>query len=354
LEKIMLNLMRKLSFPLVVLTLVLGFPVRDAHAEVVTVAAPLMGQQTNMWCWATTLQMSVALTGTAVTQCSQANARFGRADCCNSPTPAACVEGGWPDYNRVNYNSATTAWGVALTFAQIKAEIKANRPVNFSWGWTGGGGHIMVAKGINDDNGQQFVLVNDPWPPAQGESRWITYAAYVSAAGQYSHWQDYSGISSRTPLVGKKISLQADTGKFFSRCNGCQTTVNSVQDTVAVHTAAATPDQTWARFEVVDAGGGKIALKADTGKYVARCQGCVIGGTQPDFAFIQSPDPGPAPVQFTPELLPNGKYAFKSDTGKYMARCNGCSPGATVPDTVTMSSSNAATDPLAQWTIAFY
>src|SRR5689334_1865234 len=106
----------------------------------------------------------------------------------------------------------------------------------------------MVAKGINDDNGQQWVLVNDPWPPNQGESRWITYSAYVSAEGQYSHWQDYSGISSRNPtLVGKKIALQGDTGKFFSRCGSCQKTVNSVPDTITVHITAATPDQPWAR-----------------------------------------------------------------------------------------------------------
>jgi hypothetical protein len=347
--------MRKLSFLLMVLTLVVGLPARNAHAEVVTLAVPLFGQQTGMWCWATTLQMSVALTGAAVTQCSQANARFGRADCCNAPAPDACAQGGWPDYNRVNYNSATSAWGVALTFAQIKAEMKANRPVNFSWGWAGGGGHIMVAKGINDDNGQQWVLVNDPWPPNQGETRWITYSAYVSSAGQYSHWQDYSGISSRNPsLVGKKISLQADTGKFFTRCDSCQKTVNSVPNTVTVHATSAGPDQPWARFDVVDAGGGKIGFKADTGKFVARCNGCVIGGTQPDFAFIQSTGTSQPPEQFTPELLPNGKYAFKADTGKYLARCNGCSPGATVPDTVTIHSTNPANEPHAQWAVTIY
>jgi hypothetical protein len=226
--------------------------------------------------------------------------------------------------------------------------------VNFSWGWAGGGGHIMVAKGINDDNGEQWVLINDPWPPNGGTSRLITYADYVSVANEYTHWRDYSAIYPRSLPTGKKISLQADTGKFFSRCNACQTTVNSVPDTVTVHSTAATPDSPWTRFEVVDAGGGKIALKADTGKFVARCNGCVVGGTMPDFAFVQSTDPGPAPVQFTPELLPNGKYAFKADTGKYMARCNGCSPGATTPDTVTMSSSNAANDPLAQWSVTFY
>jgi Papain-like cysteine protease AvrRpt2 len=349
----MLNPMRKLSFLLMILTLVVGLPVREARAEVVTLAVPLIGQQTGMWCWATTLQMSVALSGTAVTQCSQANARFGRADCCNAPTPDACIQGGWPDYNRVNYNSATTAVGTALTFAQLKAEIKANRPVNVSWGWAGGGGHIMVAKGINDDNGQQWVLINDPWPQNEGETRWITYATYVSVEGQHVHWKDYSGISSRNPvLAGKKIALQGDNGKFFSRCSGCQTTVNSVPDTVTVHITTATPDQPWARFDVVDVGGGKIAFKADTGKFVARCENCVVGGSKPDFAFIQETNSAQPYAQFTPELLPNGKYAFKADTGKYLARCDGCSPSC-VHSTVTMHVTNAANEPYAQWAVSF-
>jgi hypothetical protein len=348
----MLNPMRKLSLILMSLTLFIGLPVRDARAEVVTIAVPLFGQQTDMWCWATTLQMSVSLTGAAVSQCSQANARFGRNDCCNAPTPASCVQGGWPDYNRVNYNSAESVWGVALTFAQIKAEIKANRPVNFSWGWAGGGGHIMVAKGINDDNGGQWVLMNDPWPPNAGTSRWITYADYVSAANQYSHWRDYSAISPRNPLVGKKIALQGDNGKYFSRCSGCQTTVGSVPDTITVHITAPTADQPWSRFDVVDMGGGKIALKADTGKYVARCQSCVVGGTKPDFAFVHAADPAPAPVQFTPELLPNGKYAFKADTGKYLSRCDGCSPSC-VHSTVTIHSTNPANEPFAQWAVTY-
>jgi hypothetical protein len=350
----MLNPMRKLSFLLMALTLFLGFPVRDAHAEVVTLPTPLLGQQTGMWCWATTLQMSVSHTGTAVTQCSQANARFGRNDCCNNPTPASCVQGGWPDYNRVNYNSATSPWGTALTFDQIKTEIKANRPVNFSWGWAGGGGHIMVAKGFNDDNGQQLVLVNDPWPVNAGESRWITYTAYVSAPGQYSHWQDYSAIYPRSLPTGKKITLKADTGNFFSLCNRCQQSVGgSIPDTATVHATSAGPDSQWTRFEVVDVGGGKVALKADNGEFVVRCNGCIVGGSQPDFAVFKVTDSAQAFAQFTPELLPNGKYAFKADTGKYLSRCQGCSPGATTPNTVTVGSTNPANEPFAQWAITF-
>lgn len=348
----MLNPMRKSPFLLMTLMLLTGLLAREARAETVTLPVPLIGQQTNMWCWATTLQMSVTHTGTAINQCSQANARFGRADCCNVPTPAACIQGGWPDYPRVNYNRVESAWGVPLTFAQIQAEIRANRPVNFSWGWAGGGGHIMVAKGFSTDGGQ-WVIINDPWPVNQGASRWITYADYVAVAGQYSHWRDYSGIHPLRLPAGKKIALQADDGKFFARCNGCQKTVNGLPDTITTHVTAATPDKPWARFDVVDVGAGKVALKADTGKFVARCNGCIVGGTVPDSATVHVTDSRLAYAQFTPELLPNGKYAFKADTGKYLARCNGCSPGSTVPNTVTIHATSPATQPFAQWAVTF-
>ncbi|WP_157951162.1 hypothetical protein [Cyanothece sp. BG0011] len=147
---------------------------------------------------------------------------------------------------------------------------------------------------------------------------------------------------------GCKISLQADSGQWFSRCAGCQQTVNNLRDTVTTHVNSSNLGAA-SQFEVVDAGNGKISLKADTGKYVARCQGCIKEGTVRDFLTIHVSDPSIAPAQFTPQLLSNGKYTLKADTGKYVARCQGCSPTAKV-DTVAVH----VTDPnnaAAQWNI---
>ena len=47
------------------------------------VANTLKPQETNNWCWAATTQMLAAHQGVTVTQCSLANQRFGRTDCCN-------------------------------------------------------------------------------------------------------------------------------------------------------------------------------------------------------------------------------------------------------------------------------
>jgi hypothetical protein len=149
---------------------------------------------------------------------------------------------------------------------------------------------------------------------------------------------------------GSKVSLQADTGAFFARCNNCQRSVNNgAPDTITTHINNA-DTAPYGQFEVVDAGNGQIALKADTGKFVARCNNCIIGGRFPDFATVHATDPSAAFAKFTPELLPNGKLALKADTGKYLNRCRSCSPGATVSDTVTVNATNPQADTTAQWT----
>ncbi|NEO68299.1 hypothetical protein [Moorena sp. SIO3H5] len=155
--------------------------------------------------------------------------------------------------------------------------------------------------------------------------------------------------------TGCKIALQADTGKLFARCRRCQEAVyngnNFNTDTVTVHIDLPNKDKAYVQFEVVDVGGGKIALKSDTGNYVARCNGCVARGAYSDFLTIHVSDPAPAYAQFTPELLSNGKYALKADTGKYVSRCNGCSPTSAYSDTVTVHVTDPTNAPYAQWNV---
>jgi cytochrome P450 len=160
------------------------------------------------------------------------------------------------------------------------------------------------------------------------------------------------GVKSKM-LKGLKIALQADTGKWFSRCNNCQQTTNNNPDTITVHIDSPVSNHPYAQFEVVDVGGGKIALKADTGKYVARCNGCIVNGAYPDFVTVHVDDPAASWAQFTPERLANGKYALKADTGKYVARCNGCSPTSAYPDTVTIHVDDPNNAPWAQWTVSY-
>ncbi len=151
----------------------------------------LFPQLTNMWCWAASGQMMMDYLGKNVDQCTQANQRFGLTTCCNTPTPSDCVKGGWPNFPNWGFSVDTTTWGTALSFSQLKQQIDNNQPVGFSWGWTGGGGHMMVARGYM--NSPQLVLINNPWAPNVGDIKWITYSDYVSGSN-HVHWRDYYNL----------------------------------------------------------------------------------------------------------------------------------------------------------------
>lgn len=163
-----------------------------AQAANRALAVDRIGQETDSWCWAAGTQMTTKFAGVSVRQCDQANARFNRGDCCDSPNSDACRIGGWPDFPRWGFNTDITDWGVALTWVQLKAQIDANRPVTYAWGWVGGGGHIMVAVAYqywaaNDI----WILINDPLPVGSGSSRWITYNEFVAAPNHHTHQVDY-------------------------------------------------------------------------------------------------------------------------------------------------------------------
>lgn len=161
-----------------------------------TLPVPLFGQETNQWCWAGSGQMIMNYLGaTKVSQCDQANRRFGRTDCCNSPVPSACISGGWPEFDKYGFAFNTTG---TLSWSSLVGEINNNRPVAFSWKWTGGGGHMMVASGFLSTRTDNYVYVNDPWDPNVGDQYYITYSEYVSAA-DHTHWTDYYNIRNNAP-----------------------------------------------------------------------------------------------------------------------------------------------------------
>jgi hypothetical protein len=160
-------------------------------------AVTLRPQETGMWCWAASGQMVMEYLGHNVSQGVEANNRFGRTDCTNSPVPSACVQGGWPEFNKYHFTSAHTS-NAALTWDQLKSQIGCkNKPFAFSWHWTGGGGHMMVVVGYKSQNSVNYVEVNDPWPPnvgASGNAAIKTYSNYVSGS-DHTHWDDYYDVT---------------------------------------------------------------------------------------------------------------------------------------------------------------
>jgi papain like cysteine protease AvrRpt2 len=167
----------------------------------------LSAQQTGMWCWAASGQMTMNFVHSAsgVQQCDEANKRFGRNDCCTNPTPNACVNGGWPEFDKYSFKADTTS-DAPLSWAEVTNQIYCSKkPFAFAWHWNGGGGHMMVATGYVTINGTQYVSVNNPWPPSSatstgGVQEVYTYDKYVGGSGQdHTHWNDYYNISYTGP-----------------------------------------------------------------------------------------------------------------------------------------------------------
>ncbi|EQC41124.1 hypothetical protein SDRG_01103 [Saprolegnia diclina VS20] len=148
---------------------------------------------------------------------------------------------------------------------------------------------------------------------------------------------------------GDVISLRSDTGNYIGRCNNC-VAGGAYKDSAFVHvkTPASSP---WAQWTVVNTGNGKIALRADSGKYLSRCNNCAPGAAYPDEAFVHVDDWTTAPwAQWTCKEAGDGKVALQADTGKFLARCNNCVAGA-YADTAMVHATSIGDGSWVQWTI---
>jgi hypothetical protein len=168
---------------------------------------PLYGQQTNVWCWDASSLMVIKYfrPSSALKQCDLANQATGVNNCCNNPFPVVCVHTGWEmlSNNGFVFSDSSTA----LSWSDLRHQIDSGIPVLYAWGWNGGGGHMMVAIGYFGFLNQQFVEINNPWPPPSGSGSGgaresYTYAAWVGGAG-YNHvfWHDWYNVVDKTKIV---------------------------------------------------------------------------------------------------------------------------------------------------------
>jgi len=168
-------------------------PYEDSKVLPVT----LWPQETGMWCWAASGQMCMDYLGNNVSQCTQANNRYPKTTCCNTPTPNDCVLGGWPEFNKYNFTSLNTV-NAPLSWDKIRSEIDCkNRPFTYTWHWAGNGGHMVAIVGysIGECNDEMFLHVQNPLPVNVGSIYTITYDAYVAGNPGSSHWNDYYEIT---------------------------------------------------------------------------------------------------------------------------------------------------------------
>jgi len=99
---------------------------------------------------------------------------------------------------------------------------------------------------------------------------------------------------------------------------------------------------------------GKVAFKADSGEWVGMCTDCIVQGAKKDFITVHvkadKEDDIPSWAKFQIEELSGGKVALKADNGKFVGRCTGCSPGAAYPEQVT-AHVDSSDEAYAQWEI---
>jgi hypothetical protein len=157
----------------------------------------MQAQTQSNWCWAAT-STSVSRyywSGSGWTQCTVANAELGLAGCCTDPVPGSCNVPWFLDraLNRTgNFVSITGP----QTFAEVRDEIDAGRPVGARIGWSGGGGHFMCIYGYSWIVGQEYFDIDDP----------IYGKSHLSVADFSSNYQG-SGTWTHTYFTKRALTL---------------------------------------------------------------------------------------------------------------------------------------------------
>jgi len=147
---------------------------------------PIQAQQQSQWCWAG-VSASVSryyVPASTWTQCRIANQQWGRTDCCGAGASGACN-------NPSVLGTALTTVGHfdRQTSAQeslqtVENELVAGRPLCIRVGWSGGGGHFIVASGLEDDG---FLWISDPGGGTTALVAYDTVRTNYRGSGTWTH-----------------------------------------------------------------------------------------------------------------------------------------------------------------------
>lgn len=180
---------------------------------------PLYGQQTGMWCWATSTQMILAYYGITIYQCDLVNSHYHipkDQSCCSDTTcqlpytpkfKSTCVRGGPLLVNSTFGFTCDTAH-TPLKWEVIRRQIDSvQSPIGFSINTPKGdsvtgkyvpaGGHVRVIKGYVEVNGNRYLIINDPMPVCQGSVYPITMYEYQHGRGNWLSTTAYYNFSKK-------------------------------------------------------------------------------------------------------------------------------------------------------------
>ena len=130
----------------------------DGIAAVLPVAQKY--QEKTQWCWAGCSQAILEYYGVAATQ--TAIAAYGTPRIDNTWNYLYGTDGSRRGIDMILDHFAgidSTPYARCLSEPEVDSEISAGRPPVVRWGWDSGGGHFVVARGI--DGGMIYLM--DPW-----------------------------------------------------------------------------------------------------------------------------------------------------------------------------------------------
>lgn len=169
---------------------VLSKTILDRLLNIHSLAFTMQSQIYSNWCWAATAS-SVAVFYTSSsnvwTQCKVACKEKNLTTCCNSPVPSPCNTYGTLGSSLTtvgHFNNSEAA--AATTWAKVKAEILAGRPIGARTAWSGGGAHFVAIYGYQDYGGQHYLMVDDP---IYGKSTmtWDTFKTKYRNSGEWTN-----------------------------------------------------------------------------------------------------------------------------------------------------------------------
>lgn len=196
-------------------------------------AVPEAFQEHSQWCWAGSASGVFQYYGKNVTQCAMANYAWSRSDCCGSTTfnwNHACNQSN-SMFGTSGLQGILAHWGVNsaavyshLAQSTVVSEINAGRPFVLRYGWTGGGGHFLVGRGIQGNN----VYIMDPWP-----GNGYTISTYSSTVSSSSHNWTHSLRLTTNPATAK-AAVTSLWGVSNAKCNQTSTLWAKVKNTGSV------------------------------------------------------------------------------------------------------------------------
>lgn len=182
--------MKKLNSVVLSASLLAMLP--SAFAQWRTLNVPLVTQEHSEWCWAGSTKAILNYYGQTPSQCQIVNWAYGLNYACDNSVFEWSSSANQPNYMYGSNGSVQNIlknWGVSNTaytkpssWSSVVSDINANRPFVIRYGWTSGGGHIMVGRGYEIADGVNYIYIMNPWP---GEGQ--TYRTYSSAVSASDH-----------------------------------------------------------------------------------------------------------------------------------------------------------------------